>query len=72
MQARWRYGTMYGEAMLRGDNVLGDMPELKKKKKAKVSDLSVAVDCRCGTLEVSQNQNQRFALDAQQPTLIYS
>jgi hypothetical protein len=35
MQARWRYGTMYGEAMLRGDNVLGDMPELKKKKRRK-------------------------------------
>jgi uncharacterized protein (DUF1501 family) len=57
MQARWRCGTMYGGATLKGDNVLGDMPELEKKKKAKVSDLSVAVDCRCGTPEVSHNQN---------------
>jgi hypothetical protein len=35
MQARWRCGTMCGGATLRGDNVLGDMPELKRKKRRK-------------------------------------
>jgi hypothetical protein len=37
MQARWHCGTMYGEATLRGNDVLGDMLELEIS--AKVLDV---------------------------------